>query len=88
MTVWGDFFNHDTRALLAICDIAGVSVRFEEVNTFKGHNMNSTYTSLNSLSSIPMITQGVTKVIGTPHALYSYMMNKHPEVFSMLGALD
>ena len=35
VTIWGDYFNHDTRALIAICEIANIPRRFEEVNTFK-----------------------------------------------------
>jgi hypothetical protein len=45
LTVWGDYFNSDTRTILAILYIAGVQHNFEEVNLFKGQNKEETYIS-------------------------------------------
>lgn len=33
LKIWGDFFSQDTRALLAICEIAGADIDFMQVDT-------------------------------------------------------
>ena len=35
LTIWGDYFNQDTRALLAICDMAEVQHEFKLVDSFQ-----------------------------------------------------
>lgn len=39
ITIWGDYFSSDTRALLAICEMADINAKFEEVDTFKQRNL-------------------------------------------------
>ena len=34
ITIWGDYFNQDTRALIAICDMSGVPADFKLIDTF------------------------------------------------------
>ena len=80
ITIWGDYFNQDTRALLAICQISGISSKFELVDTSKKQNLEKNYTDLNPNFSIPMITEGHTKIIGDGPSLYYYLVNKHEAV--------
>ena len=35
LTIWGDYFNQDTRAILAICAMAGLDADFKLVDTFE-----------------------------------------------------
>ena len=86
ITIWRDYFNQDTRALLAICKMSSVKAEFSHVDTFKQENFNKSYTDLNPNSTVPMITEGPTKIIGDGSSLYFYLVNKHTEVFKKFYA--
>ena len=43
LTIFGDYFDRDTRALLAICDMAEVQADFTIVDTFNGGNLEANY---------------------------------------------
>ena len=47
LKIHGDYFDRDTRALLAICDMAEVAAEFVIVDTFNGGNLEDSYRSLN-----------------------------------------
>ena len=36
LTVWGDYFNSDTRTILSILQVAGIPHTLEEVDQFRG----------------------------------------------------
>ena len=88
ITIWGDYFNQDTRALIAICEMSGVSANFQMVDTFTQKNFDKEYTDLNPNSTVPMITEGPTKIIGDGSSLYFYLVNKHSPVFQKFYAED
>lgn len=43
LTIWGDYFNSDTRTILSILYIAGVPHAMEEVDQFKGDHKKDSY---------------------------------------------
>lgn len=47
LVIWGDYFNSDTRTMLAILDIAGVPKTMEEVDQFKGDQKKEAYLAQN-----------------------------------------
>ena len=63
LKIHGDYFDRDTRALLAICDMAEVAAEFVIVDTFNGGNLEDSYRCVNPTQTIPMVSQGVTKAI-------------------------
>ena len=65
LTIHGDYFDRDTRALLAICDMAEVAAEFVIVDTFNGGNLEESYQTLNPSQTIPMVSQGALKAQGT-----------------------
>ena len=60
--------------------MSDVKVEFREINSFKEENFDPKYTELNPNSTIPMITEGQTKIIGDGQSLYYYLVNRLPEV--------
>ena len=88
LTIWGDHFNQDTRALLIICEMAGKTYKFREVNTFKEENFSKKYVELNPTSSIPIITCRDTKCIGDQSSLYQFLYNTDPYIKSMFFCDD
>ena len=43
VTIWGDYFNQDTRTLLIMCEMANMRHKFKEVNTFREENFSEKY---------------------------------------------
>jgi hypothetical protein len=43
LTVWGDYFNSDTRTILSILLVAGIPHVLEEVDQFKGDHKKESY---------------------------------------------
>ena len=41
--IYGDYFDRDTRAILALCDMVEVPTKFHIVDTFNGGNLESVY---------------------------------------------
>ena len=88
LTIWGDFFNQETRALLAMCEMAEVQVAFTLVDTFQKQNENRDYTEVNPTMSIPMITDGPWKILGEGISVYTYLMNSYPKIKAMFYSED
>lgn len=63
--------------------MAGVVADFKIVDTFQGQHKEEAYTSENPASSIPMITHGNFKILGEGASIYSYLVQKFPEVRTM-----
>jgi len=80
LRIWGDYFNQDTRALLAICEMAGAEIDFVKIDTLTKENMQESYMELNPNSTIPMLTHGNTKVIGDGPAMFNYLVNSTERV--------
>ena len=82
ITIWGDYFSQDTRALLAICEMASADIDFRQIDTLKKQNFTSPYIDQNPNGTIPMLTHGQTKVIGDGEAIFNYLINSSGPVSS------
>ena len=78
LTIWGDYFNQDTRALLAICEMAEVQHTFELVDTFQHVNKTESYTKVNPTQSIPMISDSKWKILGDGIETYDFLVVNYP----------
>ena len=47
VTIYGDYFNSDTRSLLIICKLADVRVKFHLIDTFNGDHKTPFYKKMN-----------------------------------------
>ena len=54
--------------------------KFELVDTFNQDNLRDPYVELNPNSTIPMITDGMAKIIGDGASLYYFLVNKHAKI--------
>ena len=59
LKIYGDYFDRDTRAILALCDMAEVEIELVYVDTFNGGNLEETYKKVNPAATIPTLTQGL-----------------------------
>ena len=80
LTVWGDYFNADTRTILSILFIAGIPHQFEEVDQFKQEQKKESYLAQNPSGQIPMITEGSFKILGGGNIFLIYLCNSHQRI--------
>lgn len=88
LTVWGDYFNADTRTILAILYMAGVPHAMEEVDQFKGDHKKESYLAQNPSGQIPMITEGGFKILGGNNIFLIYLCNSHQRIKDRLYSND
>ena len=78
--VYGDYFDRDTRAILALCDMVEVQTKFHIVDTFNGGNLEAEYVQLNETKTIPMLSQdfGDVSAKGSdPDVFYQYLKDNN-----------
>ena len=74
-TVYGDYFNSDTRAILAICKLANVKHNFQLVDTLTHANLDDNgYKKLNPTGHIPMLMQKKIQVLAPGFVLYEWIL--------------
>lgn len=73
LTIFGSILDTQTRSLVAICDKAGQTYIFNKIDTLKGENKQTRYISINPTGHIPMIEEGMFKVLGGNHIIYVYL---------------
>ena len=81
LRIYGDYFNQDTRSLLAICQMARASFDFVLVDTLEGKNKEKPYIDENPNKTVPMLSLGQTKVIGDSKSIFNYLVNTNAEVW-------
>ena len=80
LTVYGDYFNSDTRTLLGILKISQVAHSFQEVKMLKEEHRQPSYLAQNPSGQIPMITEGQFKIIGGGNTFINFLVNSHKPV--------
>lgn len=80
LTVWGDYFNSETRTVLAILSIAGVPHSLEEIDQFRGDLKKESYLAMNPSGQIPMISEGMFKILGGSNTLMAYLCNSQQRI--------
>lgn len=88
LTVWGDYFNSETRTVLAILQIAGVPHSLEEIDQFRGDLKKESYLAQNPSGQIPMITEGLFKILGGSNTLMAYLCNSQQRIKDKLYPLE
>jgi len=80
LTIWGDYFNSDTRTILSVLYIAGVPYQLEEIDMFKGDHKKDSYLAINPSGQIPMITEGSFKILGGNSIFLIYLCNSNQRI--------
>ena len=85
LVVYGDYFNQDTRAILAICDMSGVQAKLVVIDTFKIEHMRDSFTTMNPSGTIPVIkANNPSKKLITGDkdlcAFYTYLLDTYSEI--------
>ena len=82
-TVHGDYFSADTRALLAICEMADVPVTFQVVDTLEKANMQQEYLRINPTGHIPMLSAGLSRVVAPGYVIFEWILKTNEKAKAM-----
>ena len=74
ITIYGDYFSADTRALIVMCDIAEIEYTLEMIDTLNNDHSKDTYLALNPTGAIPMLTVGNNNVISQGQVLFDWII--------------
>ena len=55
LTVWGDYFDNDTRTIAILLNLSGVVFDFKELNTFVGQHVKADFAMINQACTIPFV---------------------------------
>lgn len=77
--IWGDYYNADTRVLIAVLKIAGVPCEQIMMNTLANEHKESKigYDLVNPSGSIPTVVEGSYKILGGNNAQITYLCSTH-----------
>lgn len=72
ITLYGDYFNSDTRAVASILDLCDVKFELVPVNTLKEEHREESYLRINRAGTVPTLIVGQDKVLagGATFPLY------------------
>ena len=81
LTIWGDYTNADTRAILSVVKISGVNFQFKPLNTlYNEHETNKEFGDVSPTKDIPVITEGSYKIISGPAQFMTYLSSTREDV--------
>ena len=72
----GDYFNADTRALVAICKKSGIKMEFLKVSVLDKENEQDWYKEKNPTKRVPMVEFGKKQIIGEGFVLFDFVLNQ------------
>ena len=74
LTIWGDYINSETRAILAAVHICNESFQFKYLNTLADeHQTNLGFSVINPIREVPLIVDGKQKIVGGPVQFMTYL---------------
>ena len=69
---------------MMICNKANVTFIPNKIDTLKGDNKQTRYLSINPTGHIPMLEEGMFKVLGGNHVIYIYLAKSKSKISELL----
>ena len=67
LTLWGDYINADTKAILSVLELCHIEHEYHNVETMlEEHKRNAEFTAVSPIQEVPVITEGSYKIISGP----------------------
>ena len=89
LTIWGDYTNADTRAILAVLKITGQKYHFEQLNTLNNeHETDKRFVVISPNKEVPVITEGSYIIISGPVQFMTYLTSTREDVKKKLYPED
>ena len=74
LIVFGDYFQSETRTILAILEFAECKYSFKPIDSFQGENEKDDFLKINPLGQIPTIKDKSTLVLGNLSTQIEYVI--------------
>jgi len=80
ITLHGDYFNSDTRAIASILEVCEIKFQFINVNTLEDDHRKESYLRVNKAGSVPTLIVGDEKILGGGSIFPLYLAGGYKEV--------
>ena len=84
LTIHGHILNSTSRSLMCICDVANQNFVLNKIDTIKNQHKDIRYVGINPTCTIPMIEEGMFKVLGGNHVIYVFLCKNHTGIAQKL----
>ena len=89
LTVWGDYVNVDTKAILSVLQICNIEHEYKNVETMLEENKrNSSFSEVSPIQEVPVITEGSYKIISGPCQFMFYLCSTRSKIKDQLYPKD
>ena len=80
ITLYGDYFNSDTRAIASILEVCDIKFQFNTVNTLEDEHRKESYLRVNKAGTVPTLIIGDEKILGGGSIFPLYLVGGYKEV--------
>ena len=80
VTLYGDYFNSDTRSIASILDLCSVQFQFVQVNTLKEEHKEESYLRVNKAGTVPTLVVDQDKILAGGSTFPLYLAGQFKEV--------
>ena len=84
LTLYGDYFDADTRTVLTLLALGNVKHKFVEVDQFRGQQNEAKFRELNPCGGLPILEDNHFLVIGQTRLFVNYLSNSKARIRSYL----
>ena len=89
LTVWGDYVNADTKAILSVLKLCNVEFEYTNIETLKEeHKRSEEFAKISPVQEIPVLTEGSYKIISGATQFMFYLCNTRAKVKDTLYPKD
>jgi len=76
LTLWGDYVNGDTKAILSVIKLCKVDHEYKNIETLREeHKLSEEFALVSPILEVPVITEGSYKIISGPCQFMFYLCN-------------
>ena len=80
VTLYGDYFNSDTRSIASILDFCNIKFQFIPVNTLEQEHKQESYLSVNKAGTVPMLVVDQYKILAGGSTFLLFLAGQFEEV--------
>ena len=89
LTLWGDYINSDTKAILSVLRICNIEHEYNNIETMlEEHKRNADFTAVSPIMEVPVITEGSYKIISGPCQFMYYLCSTRQKIKDKLYPKD
>ena len=89
LTLWGDYVNSDTKAILTVLAICRIEHEYQNLETLKEeHKLSEEFAKVSPIQEVPVITEGSYKIISGASQFMFYLCNTRQRVKDQLYPKD